>query len=146
MPWDISLIFGLHTCHVYTLYSEQFFWNPMVRTGPTSQKPLKVDNFYKNCPIWLRFGMKVRFTPLYHPEKFQWGRSIILPSSPTSLPAENLKKWITSIKIVQFGWDFVCFGWDLVGFTPLHVYHPEKFQWGRSIILPSSPTKLKSDL
>ena len=37
---------------------------------PTSQKPIKMDNFYKNCPIWLRFGMQLSFTPLYHQEKF----------------------------------------------------------------------------
>ena len=58
--WDIRLIFGIHTCHDNTLYSEKFFWN---RMGPTS---------------------------------------------PTSLPAENLRKWITSTKIVRFGWDLVC--------------------------------------
>ena len=34
---------------------------------PTSQKPIKMDNFYKNCPIWLKFGMQVSFTPFYHP-------------------------------------------------------------------------------
>ena len=37
---------------------------------PTSQKPVKMDNFYKNCPIWLKFGMQVSLTPLFHPEKF----------------------------------------------------------------------------
>ena len=37
---------------------------------PTSRKPIKMDNFYKNCPIWLRFGMQLSFTPLYHQEKF----------------------------------------------------------------------------
>ena len=37
---------------------------------PTSQKPMKMDNFYKKCPIWLKFGMQVNYTPLYRPEKF----------------------------------------------------------------------------
>ena len=88
MPWDISLIFGLHTCHVkYALQLEIFLESDDANqpNQPTSRKPIKVDNFYKNCPIWLRFGMQVSFTPLYQPEKFQWGRSIILPSSPTNL-------------------------------------------------------------
>ena len=47
-----------------------------------------MDNFYKNCPIWLKFGMQVSFTPLHHPVKFRWDRLIILPSSPTNLNAD----------------------------------------------------------
>ena len=31
--WDISLIFGIHTCHVNTLYSEKFFWNRLMQTS-----------------------------------------------------------------------------------------------------------------
>ena len=30
---------------------------------PTSQKPIKMDNFYKNCPIWLKLGMQVSYRP-----------------------------------------------------------------------------------
>ena len=30
---------------------------------PTGQKPIKKDNFYKNCPIWLKFGMQVSHCP-----------------------------------------------------------------------------------
>ena len=45
-------------------------------------------NLCKICPIWLKFGMQVSFTPLHHPEKFRWGRSIILLSSPTNPNAD----------------------------------------------------------
>ena len=30
---------------------------------PTSQKPIKIDNFYKNCLIWLKLGMQVSHSP-----------------------------------------------------------------------------------
>ena len=30
---------------------------------PTSQNPIKMDNFHKNCPIWLKFGMQVSYCP-----------------------------------------------------------------------------------
>ena len=54
-----------------------------------------MDIFYKNCPIWLKFSMQVSLIPVYYPEKFTWGRSIILPSSPTNL---NLDLKIFQIK------------------------------------------------
>ena len=34
--WDINLIFGIQLYHINLLYSEKFFWNRMMRTGPTS--------------------------------------------------------------------------------------------------------------
>ena len=64
------------------------FWIFCQPCQPTSKNSIKWDNFYKNCSIWLRFGMQISFTPLYHPEKFQRGRSIILPTSPTNLKAD----------------------------------------------------------
>ena len=30
---------------------------------PTSQKPIKIDNFFKNCLIWLKLGMQVSHSP-----------------------------------------------------------------------------------
>ena len=37
----------------------------------TSQNSIKWDNFWKNCPILLKFGMQVRFTTQYPPEEFR---------------------------------------------------------------------------
>ena len=28
-----------------------------------NQKTIKMDNFYKNSPIWLKFGMQVNYCP-----------------------------------------------------------------------------------
>ena len=49
---------------MFCWYAEQweiFFISDDVNwpNQPTSQKPIKMDNFYKNCPIWLKFGMQV---------------------------------------------------------------------------------------
>ena len=62
----------MHTCHVNTLYSKKFFLksdDANRPNQPTGRKRIEMDNFYKNCPIWLRFGMQVSFTPLYRVSK-----------------------------------------------------------------------------
>ena len=84
MLWDINLIFRMHLYYVNPLFNEKFYINWIMRTSPTSL-PAQI---LKICPIWLKFGMQVSFTPLYHPEKFRCGRSVILPSSPTNPNAD----------------------------------------------------------
>ena len=51
-------------------------------------------------------------------KKFFW--NWMMQTSPTSLPAKNLLRWITYTKIVQFGWNLVC---KLVT-APAHHYRP----------------------
>ena len=38
----------------------------MMQTSPTSRKLIKMDNFHKNCPIWLKFGMQVTYHPCHY--------------------------------------------------------------------------------
>ena len=63
---------------------------------PNSRKFFKMDNFCKNWPIWLKFGMQVSFTLPYHPEKFRRCIFVILPSTPTNPKADLQKKFQTS--------------------------------------------------
>ena len=57
---------------------------------PTSQKPVKMDNFYKNCPIWLKFGMQVSYCPCPPlPAPAHYYRSCpLLPPLPTHSVAD----------------------------------------------------------
>ena len=109
MLWDTSLISGMWVYYVYTLCSENFFLkskNANQPNQPTDQKPTKMDNFLTLWDIRLIFGIHTCHDNTLYSEKFFWNR--MGPTSPTSLPAENLRKWITSTKIVRFGWDLVC--------------------------------------
>ena len=72
----------------FSLEDEDVAKQEYIKSIRLSPEQLVRCNFYKNCPIWLKFGMQVSFTPLYHPEKFRWGRSIILLSSPTNPNAD----------------------------------------------------------
>ena len=50
---------------------------------PTGRKPINKDNFYKNCPIWLKFGMQVSHCPCPP-----------LPPLPTiTAPAHPFRRW-----------------------------------------------------
>ena len=74
-------------------YSKNFIQNWMMGTSPTSQNSIEKHNFCKNCPVWLKFGIKVSFTPQYCPEKFCRCRFVILPISSTNLKADLKKKF-----------------------------------------------------
>ena len=61
---------------------------------PTNQKSEKWNNFDKFCPIGLKLGMEVKFTPLHRIEKFSDAPINILQTSPTNPKVtyrENLK-------------------------------------------------------
>ena len=70
----MTLICCMRLSYVHPLFRENFFWKSEGANQPnhpTSQNSLKWDKFFKNCPIWLKFGMQVSFSPQYCPEKFR---------------------------------------------------------------------------
>ena len=69
---DIDLIFCMNLYYVHKLCSLIMFINQTMQTSPTSQNSITWDNFCKNCPIWLKFGIHVSLTPQYRPEKVFW--------------------------------------------------------------------------
>ena len=78
--------------------------------GPTNQKSVlyrffkkKWDNFWMSWDIILILCVCLYNIHLLSSEKFFWNQMM-----RTSLLARNLKRWITSTKIAQFGWNLVC--------------------------------------
>ena len=65
-----------------------------------------MDNFLMLWDINLIFCIHTCHDNTEYSEKFFWNRMV--RTSPTSLPSKNLQKWITSTKIVRFGWNLVC--------------------------------------
>ena len=82
------------------------------------KKSRKWDNLWTPWDIYLIFSVGLYYIHLLFSAKFFGNR--MTQTSPTNQPAKNLLRWITSIKIVRFGWNLVC---KLVT-TPAHHYCP----------------------
>ena len=96
------------------------------------KKTKKCSNFWMPWNINLNFCLRLYYIHLLFSDKFFWNQ--MMQTSPASLPADNLLRWITSTKIVPFGWNLV---WKIV-IAPAHHYCPPLPPWP-TITAPAHP-------